>query len=76
MFPEDLLFIPSGWWRQVLNIGQTVVIAHDVCCRLTFPRYVADTNVYTNRTVRKRLQCALRRAGFDELAVQLRISGA
>ncbi|KAG5472723.1 hypothetical protein LSCM4_02046 [Leishmania orientalis] len=75
VFPGDLVFIPSGWWHQVLNIGHTVAVTQNVCSRITFPRVVADMNAHADRRVRKKFQCALRRAGRDDLAVQLHVPG-
>lgn len=73
VFPGDLIFIPSGWWHQVLNIGHTAAVTQNFCSRVTFPRVARDMNAYADRQVLKDFQLALRRAGYDELAVQLRV---
>ncbi|KAG5498632.1 hypothetical protein JKF63_02918 [Porcisia hertigi] len=76
VFPGDVVFIPSGWWHQVLNIGHTVAVTQNFCSHITFPRVVADVNAYACRSLRKKFQRALRRAGRDDLAVQLRVTRA
>jgi hypothetical protein len=72
-FPGDVIFIPSGWWHQVLNIGFTTAVTQNFCSRFTFLRVVADMNAYADRKVLEDFQVALRRAGRDEVAAQLRL---
>lgn len=74
VMPGDLLFIPSGWWHQVLNIGLTVAVTQNVCSPQTFPRVAADINEYGSRSIRKDFKCALAESDeYSALAEAIRV---
>jgi hypothetical protein len=57
--PGEVIFIPSGWWHQVLNIGHTIAVTQNYCSEVTFSRVAADMNAHGGRTVRKDFKRAL-----------------
>lgn len=71
VFPGDVIFIPSGWWHAVINIGLTVAVTQNVCSRYTFPLVAADMNAYAARSVRRDFRRALRANGREDLAAAL-----
>lgn len=60
VFPGEVLFIPSGWWHTVQNIGHTIAVTQNFCSTITFPRVAADMNAHGGRTIRKDFKRALR----------------
>lgn len=55
----EILFIPSGWWHQVQNIGHTMAVTQNYCSLVTFPRVAADMNAHAGKSVRKDFKIAL-----------------
>ena len=72
--PGEILFIPSGWWHSVLNIGLTVAVTQNYCSRRTFPFVASDMNEHASLTLRKDFKCALVDSPFPELARAIRTS--
>jgi hypothetical protein len=57
--PGEMLFIPSGWWHQVQNIGHTVAVTQNFCSLITFPRVASHMNAHAGKNVRKDFKIAL-----------------
>lgn len=57
--PGEILFIPSGWWHQVQNIGHTIAVTQNFCSLVTFPRVAHHMNAHAGKTVRKDFKIAL-----------------
>jgi hypothetical protein len=55
----EVLFIPSGWWHQVMNIGHTIAVTQNFCSTVTFPRVAEDMNAHAGRSVKKDFKIAL-----------------
>ena len=55
----DVLFIPSGWWHQVMNIGHTIAVTQNFCSTVTFPRVAEDMNAHAGKSIRKDFKIAL-----------------
>ena len=51
--PGEILFIPSGWWHQVQNIGHTIAVTQNFCSTVTFPLVAKDMNAFAKKGVRK-----------------------
>lgn len=67
--PGEILFIPSGWWHQVQNIGTTIAVTQNFCSQITFPRVAAHMNKYARKGVRKDFKIALSESDdFQSLA--------
>lgn len=74
VFPGDLLFIPSGWRHQVLNIGHIAAGTQNFCPRYNFAQIGNDRNAHADRSALIDFQQALRRAGHDAEAGQIDIT--
>lgn len=59
VMPGDIVFIPSGWWHTVLNIGLTIAVTQNVCSPRTFPMVAADINAKAGKHLRRDFKCAL-----------------
>ncbi|CUI14067.1 Hypothetical protein, putative [Bodo saltans] len=70
--PGEILFIPSGWWHQVQNIGHTIAVTQNFCSRITFPRVARHMNAHAGKTVRKDFKIALSESeNYQHLAAEI-----
>jgi hypothetical protein len=68
----EILFIPSGWWHQVQNIGHTIAVTQNFCSLITFPRVARHMNAYAGKTVRKDFKIALSESeNYQHLAADI-----
>jgi hypothetical protein len=71
----EVLFIPSGWWHQIMNIGHTIAVTQNFCSTITFPRVAQDMNAHAGRSVRKDFKIALIESEeFQHLAQYITVS--
>ena len=74
--PGDIVFIPSGWWHSVMNIGTTIAVTQNYVSRRTWPRVRDEINQWAGKGLRRDFKCALAegppetRALADEIHVK------
>jgi hypothetical protein len=68
VLPGEMLFIPSGWWHQVQNLGLTIAVTQNFCSLHTFPYVAHDMNTTSGRQIRKDFKCALAESPYKALA--------
>lgn len=70
--PGECLFIPSGWWHQVQNIGHCIAVTQNVCSTITFPTVSHDMNHHAGRHLRTEFRKALESSDeFKHLAAAI-----
>jgi hypothetical protein len=70
VFPGETLFIPSGWWHCVLNIGLTVAITQNLCSHVTFPWVAEDISTKAGKNLRRDFKVALAESPHDAQLAQ------
>ena len=72
--PGEVLFIPSGWWHQVQNIGHCIAVTQNVCSTVTFPTVAADMNRHAGRRLRAEFRLALQQSPqYSHLAQHIHV---
>lgn len=66
--PGDLIFIPNGWWHQVLNIEECIAVTQNVVCDANLTNVVKFLKAKKRPDVWLALQAALKEHHPDKLA--------
>jgi len=69
--PGEVIFVPSGWWHQVLNLDITVAVTQNFCSPRTFTMAYHDMKRRKSKSLLKAFQLSLQSSRYSHLLQQV-----